>query len=28
MPSSMEIIEQSDIVFNSPIGKWHYLVFG
>lgn len=28
MPSSLEIIESSDIIFNSSIGKWHYLVFG
>jgi hypothetical protein len=29
MPSSLDIIEQSDIIFSSPIiGKWHYLVFG
>lgn len=27
-PSSLDIIEQSDIIFTSPIGKWHYLVFG
>lgn len=29
MPSSLDIIESSDIIFSSPlIGKWHYLVFG
>ncbi|CAD8117028.1 unnamed protein product [Paramecium sonneborni] len=27
-PSSLDQIEQSEIIFTSPIGKWHYLVFG
>ncbi|CAD8106047.1 unnamed protein product [Paramecium primaurelia] len=27
-PSSLDQIEQSEIIFTSPIGKWHYLAFG
>jgi hypothetical protein len=28
MPSSLDIVESADIILNSAIGKWHFLVFG